>query len=53
MLLGHNDKYIADRAMRVTVAFNRFGVGLIERMPRWKEVNSIILIMRVIYVQFK
>ncbi|KAI3440168.1 Pectate lyase [Psidium guajava] len=34
MLLGHNDKYTADKVMRVTVVFNRFGPGLIERMPR-------------------
>ncbi|KAL3742194.1 hypothetical protein ACJRO7_017646 [Eucalyptus globulus] len=34
MLLGHNDKYTADKVMRVTVVFNRFGSGLIERMPR-------------------
>ncbi|KAF3451747.1 hypothetical protein FNV43_RR07843 [Rhamnella rubrinervis] len=34
MLLGHNDKYSADKIMRVTVVFNRFGAGLIERMPR-------------------
>jgi pectate lyase len=34
MLLGHNDDYSADRVMKVTVAFNRFASGLIERMPR-------------------
>ncbi|VAI44235.1 unnamed protein product [Triticum turgidum subsp. durum] len=34
MLLGHNDGYEDDRAMRVTVAFNRFGPGLVQRMPR-------------------
>ncbi|CAM8934138.1 unnamed protein product [Rhodiola kirilowii] len=34
MLLGHNDKYSADKIMKVTVAFNNFGPGLIERMPR-------------------
>lgn len=34
MLLGHNDAYEDDRAMRVTVAFNRFGPGLVQRMPR-------------------
>ncbi|KAJ6769572.1 PECTATE LYASE 16-RELATED [Salix purpurea] len=34
MLLGHNDGYTADKVMKVTVAFNRFGSGLIERMPR-------------------
>ncbi|KAL6197656.1 hypothetical protein ACLB2K_033262 [Fragaria x ananassa] len=34
MLLGHNDKFTADKIMKVTIAFNRFGAGLIERMPR-------------------
>ncbi|XP_011008017.1 PREDICTED: putative pectate lyase 2 [Populus euphratica] len=34
MLLGHNDRYKADKVMKVTIAFNRFGSGLIERMPR-------------------
>ncbi|KAI4298724.1 hypothetical protein L6164_032248 [Bauhinia variegata] len=34
MLLGHDDRYAADKIMRVTIAFNRFGRGLIERMPR-------------------
>ncbi|XP_050218872.1 putative pectate lyase 2 [Mercurialis annua] len=34
MLLGHNDGYSADKVMKVTIAFNRFGTGLIERMPR-------------------
>ncbi|KAJ6978575.1 probable pectate lyase 16 [Populus alba] len=34
MLLGHNDGYTADKVMKVTIAFNRFGSGLIERMPR-------------------
>ncbi|CAI0627190.1 unnamed protein product [Linum tenue] len=34
MLLGHNDGFTRDRAMQVTVAFNHFGEGLIQRMPR-------------------
>ncbi|XVE51075.1 hypothetical protein DITRI_Ditri02bG0009500 [Diplodiscus trichospermus] len=34
MLLGHNDKFTADKVMKVTVVFNRFAQGLIERMPR-------------------
>lgn len=34
MLLGHSDDYTADKDMRVTVAFNHFGPGLLERMPR-------------------
>ncbi|XP_023001281.1 probable pectate lyase 16 [Cucurbita maxima] len=34
MLLGHNDGFTDDKIMRVTIVFNRFGAGLIERMPR-------------------
>ncbi|XVF87772.1 hypothetical protein PTKIN_Ptkin18bG0147600 [Pterospermum kingtungense] len=34
MLLGHSDEFTADKDMKVTVVFNRFGEGLIERMPR-------------------
>ncbi|KAF5729470.1 pectate lyase 13-like [Tripterygium wilfordii] len=34
MLLGHNDKYIVDTGMQVTIAFNRFGEELVQRMPR-------------------
>ncbi|XP_023646071.1 putative pectate lyase 2 isoform X2 [Capsella rubella] len=34
MLLGHNDNNVEDKIMRVTIAFNHFGPGLIERMPR-------------------
>ncbi|KAL8538700.1 hypothetical protein ACS0TY_000640 [Phlomoides rotata] len=34
MLLGHDDKYTPDSGMQVTIAFNRFGEGLVQRMPR-------------------
>lgn len=34
MLLGGSDSYVEDKIMQVTVAFNRFGKGLIQRMPR-------------------
>ncbi|KAL5578776.1 hypothetical protein UlMin_011218 [Ulmus minor] len=34
MLLGHNDNYSDDKIMKVTIVFNRFGAGLVERMPR-------------------
>lgn len=34
MLLGAQDSNGADKVMQVTVAFNRFGKGLIQRMPR-------------------
>nr|GME19899.1 probable pectate lyase 5 [Ipomoea batatas] len=35
MLLGHSDTLIADKNMQVTIAFNHFGEGLIQRMPRY------------------
>ncbi|XP_024989828.1 pectate lyase-like [Cynara cardunculus var. scolymus] len=34
MLLGANDQFTGDEIMQVTVAFNRFGKGLVQRMPR-------------------
>ncbi|KAF8666363.1 hypothetical protein HU200_053466 [Digitaria exilis] len=34
VLLGHSDVFTQDKVMRVTVAFNRFGPGLVQRMPR-------------------
>ncbi|CAA7395930.1 unnamed protein product [Spirodela intermedia] len=34
MLLGHSDSYSADKNMQVTIAFNHFGEGLVQRMPR-------------------
>lgn len=34
MLLGNGDSFTEDKGMQVTVAFNHFGEGLIQRMPR-------------------
>ncbi|KAG9160676.1 hypothetical protein Leryth_017480 [Lithospermum erythrorhizon] len=34
MLFGHQDYFAEDKIMKVTVVFNRFGPGLIQRMPR-------------------
>ncbi|KFK43457.1 hypothetical protein AALP_AA1G127700 [Arabis alpina] len=34
MLLGHSDKNVGDKKMKVTVVFNVFGPGLRGRMPR-------------------
>ncbi|XP_072993316.1 probable pectate lyase 16 [Typha latifolia] len=34
MLLGHDDSYVEDAKMKVTVAFNRFGPNCNQRMPR-------------------
>ncbi|MQL84825.1 hypothetical protein Taro_017339 [Colocasia esculenta] len=34
MLLGHSDDYSPDTGMQVTIAFNRFGEALVQRMPR-------------------
>ncbi|GFP96204.1 probable pectate lyase 15, partial [Phtheirospermum japonicum] len=37
MLLGHSDAYIKDKIMQVTIAFNHFGEGLVQRMPRCRH----------------
>lgn len=37
MLLGHSDGYAPDSGMQVTIAFNRFGEGLVQRMPRCRR----------------
>ncbi|XP_011025392.1 PREDICTED: probable pectate lyase 4 [Populus euphratica] len=34
MLLGHDDGFLRDKNMKVTVAFNRFGPNCNQRMPR-------------------
>ncbi|KAK1382131.1 hypothetical protein POM88_019866 [Heracleum sosnowskyi] len=34
ILLGHSDSYTRDKVMQVTIAYNHFGEGLIQRMPR-------------------
>ncbi|GER56290.1 pectin lyase-like superfamily protein [Striga asiatica] len=34
MLFGHRDDYTADKIMKVTVVYNHFGPGLIQRLPR-------------------
>lgn len=35
MLLGHDDEYLQDKNMKVTVAFNHFGPKCYQRMPRY------------------
>ncbi|XP_060675594.1 probable pectate lyase 18 isoform X2 [Ziziphus jujuba] len=37
MLLGHSDGYLPDSGMQVTIAFNHFGVALVQRMPRCRR----------------
>lgn len=37
MLLGHSDLYVADKSMQATIAFNHFGEGLVQRMPRCRH----------------
>ncbi|KAL9682540.1 hypothetical protein QQ045_014341 [Rhodiola kirilowii] len=34
MLFGSSDSYSGDAVMQITVAFNHFGQGLVQRMPR-------------------
>ena len=35
MLFGAHKNDVEDRNMQVTVAYNTFGPGLIQRLPRW------------------
>ncbi|XP_073280791.1 probable pectate lyase 5 [Primulina huaijiensis] len=37
MLMGHSDSYTEDKNMQVTIAFNHFGEGLVQRMPRCRH----------------
>ncbi|KAG8088624.1 hypothetical protein GUJ93_ZPchr0010g10320 [Zizania palustris] len=37
MLLGHSDDYLPDSSMQVTIAFNHFGIQLVQRMPRCRH----------------
>ncbi|KAH6809903.1 Pectate lyase family protein [Perilla frutescens var. frutescens] len=37
MLLGHSDSYKQDKSMQITIAFNHFGEGLVQRMPRCRH----------------
>ncbi|CAN8270504.1 unnamed protein product [Cochlearia groenlandica] len=37
MLLGHSDSYTKDKIMQVTIAYNHFGEGLVQRMPRCRH----------------
>ncbi|KAL2933097.1 putative pectate lyase 15 [Bienertia sinuspersici] len=37
MLLGHSDSYTKDKIMQVTIAYNHFGEGLMQRMPRCRH----------------
>jgi len=37
MLLGHSDSYTPDVNMQVTIAYNHFGEGLKQRMPRCRH----------------
>ncbi|RVX14656.1 putative pectate lyase 15 [Vitis vinifera] len=37
MLMGHSDDFLADKNMQVTIAFNYFGEGLVQRMPRCRH----------------
>ncbi|XP_020590952.1 probable pectate lyase 12 [Phalaenopsis equestris] len=37
MLMGHRDDYLPDSGMQITIAFNRFGEKLVQRMPRCRR----------------
>lgn len=38
MLLGHDDGYVRDWNMKVTIAFNHFGPHCQQRMPRYMSI---------------
>lgn len=42
MLLGHSDSYVRDKQMQVTIAYNHFGAGLMQRMPRYFIIRPLI-----------
>lgn len=35
MLIGHKDNNLEDKIMKVTIVYNHFGPGLVQRMPRY------------------
>ncbi|GAB2221114.1 hypothetical protein Droror1_Dr00012282 [Drosera rotundifolia] len=37
MLFGASDSYTQDKIMQITIAFNHFGQGLVQRMPRCRH----------------
>ncbi|PKA66100.1 putative pectate lyase 22 [Apostasia shenzhenica] len=37
MLMGHSDEFMEDKNMQVTIAFNHFGDGLVQRIPRCRH----------------
>jgi pectate lyase len=43
MLFGASDTYDGDKVMQITLAFNHFGRGLVQRMPRcrWGFVHVV------------
>lgn len=41
MLMGAHDDFPDDAKMQVTVAFNHFGKGLVQRMPRQITVTHL------------
>jgi pectate lyase len=43
MLFGASDTYPEDKVMQITVAFNHFGRGLVQRMPRSPTIFSPLL----------
>lgn len=44
ILLGHTDSYTRDKMMQVTIAYNHFGEGLIQRMPRFFIFDFLLLV---------
>lgn len=53
MLMGHSDSYTRDKMMQVTIAYNHFGEGLIQRMPRFVVRFLIFFVLIVFAVEIR
>lgn len=40
VLLGHDDGYLRDKNMKVTLVYNHFGPNCNQRMPRYRATNA-------------
>jgi hypothetical protein len=45
MLMGAHPSDTMDRNMQVTVAFNKFGPGLIQRLPRLEIITVVTILL--------
>lgn len=50
MLLGHNNDYVHDKRMHVTLVYNHFGPNCVQRMPRIR--NGYVHIVNNLYAEW-